>query len=239
MFVHFIWLGSIPKAELIAKIAAKMRYLKAMFINRSNLTFYLWTTSDLKNPLLGRFASQEQLTEGGRLNLTIKNINELFGRSAFPYFSREEMFQLQNLFIKESSRSSTRAIGVDMLKFLILFHFGGFYMDAGLEIESGDMSAEAIRNSGVALLKRLELYSYGLSYIKNRVSYPFDLQIMYSKVNPEAQAFFAKVMTDIVSEYENDFRYDSKYNKARANIFIEGKPNVYTGRVFGPLADAK
>ncbi len=135
MTIHFIWFGSTPHADLIAKVARKMRYLKMMFASEKNIAFYLWTTNNLQGTLHRGLDSQESLVRGWNLNVKTKDINELFNLNSSPYLSLEETNSLRNLFIKESFGSlSKMALAADILKMLILLHFGGLFMDAGLEI---------------------------------------------------------------------------------------------------------
>lgn len=134
MIIHFIWFGSIPHPEVVARIAAKMRYLKSMFMQTSDLTFFLWTTPDLMVVLQSRFTN-EHLPPKGSLNLQMKSIDELFLKSALPHLSTDTIMKLRTLFIRESSGPiSNKAVAADMIKFLALFHYGGLYVDAGLEI---------------------------------------------------------------------------------------------------------
>lgn len=228
MKIHFLWFGSIPHPDLITKVATKMRYLKTMFSNTPNLTFCLWTTSHLKDNLFNKFSSQKS---DRNLNIKIKDIDELFNRTS-EYLSIEEIYQLKKLFIEESFGSlAKRALAGDMIKFLILLHHGGIFIDAGLEIDSGTIVSDKMQDNGTVLLNKLQSYDCGLSYTiaPNRYKNPFDLQIMYSnKANRKANLFFSKIIIGIVNEFKNS----KDYLKLREKRKEKGGTIAYTGDIF-------
>lgn len=215
MIIHFIWFGSAPHPDLIKKVARKMRYLKVMFADASNLHFYLWTTSDLKGSLNKGFASQEDLMGGWHLDIQTKDINELF-RPSSPYLSFDDTCSLKDIFIKESlGPLSKPALAADMLKMLILLHFGGLFMDAGLEIDHTAISHE-LKTRGQNLLKKFTQFHLAFSYTvaPNRSKNPFDLQIMYSQNTPQAKSFFGEVITKILYRFKDSPTYWDRFKNS-------------------------
>ena len=210
MKIHFIWFGSVPHPDLITKVARKMKYLRMMFADIPELTFYLWTTNNLKVSLTRGFISQEDLTGGWHLDIQIKDINELFNRTSL-YLSFDDTCSLKDLFIKESFGSLNKmALAADMLKMLILLHFGGLFMDAGLEIDYKAISDE-LKTRGQNLLKKLAMHHLAFSYTiaPNRAKNPFDLQIMYSRNTHGAKKFLGETIAKILGRSKADSDYQT------------------------------
>jgi len=231
MKIHFIWFGSVPHPDLITKVARKMKYLRMMFADIPELTFYLWTTNNLKGSLTRGFISQEDLTGGWHLDIQIKDINELFNRTSL-HLSFDDTCSLKDLFIKESFGSLNKmALAADMLKMLILLHFGGFFMDAGLEIDYKAISDE-LKTRGKNLLKKLATHPLAFSYTiaPNRAGNPFDLQIMYSRDTPVAKNFFGETLAKILGKFKSDSDYQTKRkNRFGGNVVFKFR---FEGKIY-------
>ena len=153
MEIHFIWIGNRPHPNIIQKILTKAKYLNTVFNN--NTCINIWTTNDLVNSINVMCINDSFYNT----KMKIKIVDTLFKIDSYDpnttCLNNSDFKALYRAFISELKGAvSNIALAADILKFLILFHSGGLYVDAGLDCNFGKGKSSIIKSIHNCAMKK-------------------------------------------------------------------------------------